>query len=141
MKTNPPRILCINPWIHDFAAFDFWAKPLGLLPIATILRDEGLNVSYIDCLDRFHPKEEKNVKVFWDGRGPFRKTQIDLPGGGKDFGKRYSRYGIKPEWFIQDLENTPKPDLIFVTGLRFLSLTSLQISLNRKSGPAIRNDA
>ncbi len=117
MKTDFPTILCINPWIHDFAAFDFWAKPLGLLSIAAILRDKGLNVSYIDCLDRFHPKEKKNVKVFWDGRGPFRKTQIDLPRGVKDFGKRYSRYGIKPEWFIQDLKNTPTPDLIFVTSL------------------------
>ncbi len=90
---------------------------MGLLSIAAILRKEGLNVSYIDCLDRFHPEEKKNVKVFWDGRGPFRKTQINLPSGVKDFGKRYSRYGIKPEWFIQDLKNIPKPDLIFVTSL------------------------
>ncbi|RLB98065.1 MAG: B12-binding domain-containing radical SAM protein, partial [Deltaproteobacteria bacterium] len=55
MKTDSPHILCINPWIHDFAAFDFWAKPLGILSIAAILREKGLRVSFIDCLDRFHP--------------------------------------------------------------------------------------
>ena len=117
MKTDPPHILCINPWIHDFAAFDFWAKPLGLLTLAAILREKGLKVSFIDCLDRFHPKESKEVKVFWDGRGPFRKTQIDLPKGLENIDKKFSRYGIKPQWLSADLEKIKKPDLIFVTSL------------------------
>ena len=28
---HTPHILLVNPWIHDFAAYDFWAAPLGLL--------------------------------------------------------------------------------------------------------------
>jgi len=117
-----PHILCVNPWIHDFAAFDFWAKPIGLLSIAAILRKKGLKITYIDCLDRFHPQESNKIKVFWDGRGPFRKTQIDLPedlklNEIKTIGKKYSRYGIKPEWLIQDLQKADKPDIIFVTSL------------------------
>jgi radical SAM superfamily enzyme YgiQ (UPF0313 family) len=117
LKTDSPHILCINPWIHDFAAFDFWAKPLGLFYIAAILRKNGLKVSFIDCLDRFHPKETKRIKICWDGRGPFRKTQIDLPKGLEDSDKKYSRYGIKPQWFEDDLKTIKKPDLIFVTSL------------------------
>ena len=117
MKTDLPHILCINPWIHDFAAFDFWAKPLGLLSIAAILREKGLKVSFIDCLDRFHPEESKKIKVLWDGRGPFRKTEIDLPKGLENIDKKFSRYGIKPQWFSADLEKIKKPDLIFVTSL------------------------
>jgi len=123
LKTDSPHILCINPWIHDFAAFDFWAKPLGLLSIAAILREKGLRVSFIDCLDRFHPKESKEIKVFWDGRGPFRKTRIDLPKElekSKELensGKKFSRYGIKPQWFEADLKQVKRPDLIFVTSL------------------------
>ncbi len=117
-----PHILCVNPWIHDFAAFDFWAKPLGLLSIAAILRKKGLEISYIDCLDRFHPQESKKIKASWDGRGAFRKTEIDLPeylksDEIKTIGKKYSRYGIKPEWLMQDLQKTDKPDIIFVTSL------------------------
>jgi len=117
-----PHILCVNPWIHDFAAFDFWAKPLGLLSIAAILREKGLKTSYIDCLDRFHPSESRGIKLFWDGRGPFRKTEIKLPEeiGAKGLdtvGKKYSRYGIKPEWFIKDLKKTVEPDIIFITSL------------------------
>lgn len=117
MKTDSPHILCINPWIHDFAAYDFWAKPLGLLSIAAILRENNLQVSYIDCLDRFHPREVKPAKVLWDGRGPYRKTPIDLPRGLEDETKIFSRYGILPQWFLHDLEHIEKPDLIFVTSL------------------------
>ena len=122
MKSDSPNILCVNPWIHDFAAFDFWAKPLGLLSIAAILREKGLKISYLDCLDRFHPAESKKIKLFWDGRGPFRKTEIELPEelGPKwlhIIGKKYSRYGIKTEWFIKDLKKIEKPDIIFMTSL------------------------
>jgi len=117
LKTDSPHILCINPWIHDFAAYDFWAKPLGLLTLAAILREKGVTVSFIDCLDRFHPKEPKAMKVLWDGRGPFRKTEIDLPKGLENCGKKFSRYGIKPQWFLADLKETKQPDLVFVTSL------------------------
>jgi len=31
---DKPSILLINPPIYDFAAFDFWLKPLGMLTVA-----------------------------------------------------------------------------------------------------------
>ena len=117
MKTDLPHILCINPWIHDFAAFDFWARPLGLLSLAAILRQKGCRISYIDCLDRFHPKAKRPVKTAWDGRGPYRKTPIDLPKGLESVNRRFSRYGIDPEWFRQDLKKAGRPDLILVTSM------------------------
>ncbi len=115
MKTEPLHILCINPWIHDFAAYDFWARPLGLLSIASILRENGAAVSFIDCLDRFHPQENRPVKVLWDGRGPFRKTRIDPLHGLEHIPRKFCRYGIKPQWFEADLRKAGKPDIIFVT--------------------------
>ncbi|MCG8639099.1 MAG: B12-binding domain-containing radical SAM protein [Desulfobacterales bacterium] len=117
MKTDSPHILCINPWIHDFAAYDFWAKPLGLLSIAAILRQNRIQVSFLDCLDRFHPKETTPPKILWDGRGPFRKKKIDPPPGLESLAKPFSRYGIEPKWFEKDLQRIKKPDLIFVTSL------------------------
>ncbi|WP_084067333.1 B12-binding domain-containing radical SAM protein [Desulfocicer vacuolatum] len=114
---KPPHILCVNPWIHDFAAYDFWAKPLGLLGLAAILRDHGMTVSFLDCLDRFHPRAESPVKVLKDGRGPFRKKEIPLPAGVEEIGQRFSRYGIEPEWFRRDLKKSPPPDIIFVTSM------------------------
>ena len=55
MWTNTPHILLVNPWIHDFAAYDFWAKPLGLMTLGGLLREHGARISYLDCLNRFHP--------------------------------------------------------------------------------------
>jgi hypothetical protein len=40
-NTRPERkktILLINPWIYDFAAYDFWIKPMGLMMLGAILR-------------------------------------------------------------------------------------------------------
>lgn len=116
MIGNPPHLLCINPWIHDFAAYDFWAKPMGLLQIIAVLRSHGIRVSYLDCLDRFHPME-KNPVYSADGRGPYRKTRIATPHNLSDMSGTYYRYGVDPGWFEVDLVSVGKPDLILVTSL------------------------
>lgn len=117
VKKDAPNILLVNPWIHDFAAYDFWAKPVGLLTLASILRDLGCSVRYIDCLDRFHPMETRRNPRARNGRGPYRKTRIPPPGILADIKRRYCRYGIKPEWFASDLESLETPDLILVTSM------------------------
>jgi radical SAM superfamily enzyme YgiQ (UPF0313 family) len=111
------HILFINPWIHDFAAYDFWAKPLGLLQLAAVCRMHGFSVSYIDCQDRFHPKSAPSDPAARYGRGSYIKSRINMPTGLKNVKRRYCRYGILPEWFNQDLAAIKKPDLILVTCL------------------------
>ena len=114
---DTPHILLINPWIHDFAAYDFWARPLGLLTLAAILRHHGCRVNYIDCLDRFHPDSMMPTPRPRNGRGPYLKTQIPKPGGFDDVPRRFSRYGISTDSFIKDLKANPEPDLILVTSI------------------------
>lgn len=123
MITNEPsggdksHILLVNPWIHDFAAYDVWAKPYGLLSLAALLRSHGLRVSYIDCLDRFHPKAPASNPHARHGRGPYRKQAIARPKGLGEIPRAFSRYGIDPAWFREDLQNVVRPDLILVTSL------------------------
>ena len=31
------KVLLINPWIYDFAVFDMWSRPIGLLYIGGLL--------------------------------------------------------------------------------------------------------
>lgn len=120
MKTAP-HILIVNPWIHDFAAYDFWAKPLGLLSLGALLRAAGCRVSYIDCTDRFHPnispKTRSSDAARRHGRGPYLKTQIKRPAGLEDVKRTFCRYGIRPEWFDADLKSIGRPDLVMVTSL------------------------
>jgi radical SAM superfamily enzyme YgiQ (UPF0313 family) len=116
----------VNPWIHDFAAYDFWAKPLGLLSLAALLRSHGVSVSFIDCLDRFHPKAPSSDPSARYGRGPYLKTRIAKPQGLKDVQRTFSRYGIKPRWFTADLQALPQPDLILITSLMTYWYTGVQ---------------
>ena len=117
MKSDTPHILLVNPWIHDFAAYDFWAKPLGLLQLAAILRLHHMSVSYIDCLDRHHPQMRLTAGKSRNGRGPYLKTPIAKPPGLDDIQRNYSRYGIRIDWFKQSLAQVPKPDMVLVTSL------------------------
>ncbi len=117
MKRDTPHILLVNPWIHDFAAYDFWAKPLGLLTLASILRRHGFNITYLDCLDRFHAKAPQTDPYARHGRGPYLKTKIPKPGGLEDIPRNFSRYGIKKKWFREDLLAIQKPDLVLVTSM------------------------
>jgi radical SAM superfamily enzyme YgiQ (UPF0313 family) len=117
MAKDVPHILLINPWIHDFAAYDFWAKPMGLLSIAGILRAQGLKVSYLDCLNRFHPRSARPDSGIKFGRGPYLKTRLSKPAGLEDVDRNFSRYGVKPSWFRDDLLNLARPDLVLITSL------------------------
>jgi hypothetical protein len=104
-----PHILLINPWITDFAAYNFWIKPLGLLSNASILRTNGFRVTLIDCLD-FYSKTKRY------GDGKFFRTKIGKPLSFKTIPKNYCQYGIPEEMLLKRLSLIEeKPDLIGVT--------------------------
>jgi radical SAM superfamily enzyme YgiQ (UPF0313 family) len=111
------HLLLINPWIHDFTAYDFWMKPLGLLSVASLLRTySDYSVMLIDCLDRRHPLLEKALKIRADGRGPFPKEEIAKPDILKDIPRKFSRYGIPPHVLKQELRRLPVPAAVLITG-------------------------
>jgi radical SAM superfamily enzyme YgiQ (UPF0313 family) len=117
-----PSLVLINPWIYDFAAYDLWSKPLGLLYLAGYLRQAGAKVHLIDCLDvyrsTFHdaPANDHPLRRAY-GTGKFRREEIDKPEPLKDIPRVYSRYGIPEALFRQDLAGNPRPDAILVTSL------------------------
>ena len=62
---DSPNLLLINPWIHDFAAFNLWVRPLGFLYLYSFLRKKGHKLSYIDLLqvtDTITVKENSTLK-------------------------------------------------------------------------------
>lgn len=110
------NVLVINPWIYDFTAYDFWLKPLGLLYITALLEQHGaFRVSFIDCLDRFHPGLGKPVKMKPDGRGPFPKEEVPKPALLGGVPRRFSRYGIPVRLFEEELAGIPRPDAVLLT--------------------------
>jgi len=113
MKNN--HVLLINPWIYDFAAYDFWIKPVGLLSVANFLEKYGYQTHLVDCLDRFHPlaPKTKNKKY---GTGKFFRTPVENPDIIKNIPqRRYARYGLPIDSFLHALSEIPQPAAILIT--------------------------
>ncbi len=101
------NILAINPWIYDFAAYDFWLKPYGFLVILSYLKQKKANVSYIDCL------EEKLTSATF-GRGKYLNEIIEKPKMFDSIPRYFKRYGISLDKFREKIRDK-KPDYILIT--------------------------
>jgi radical SAM superfamily enzyme YgiQ (UPF0313 family) len=108
VKHSSPRVLLINPWITDFAAYNFWIKPHGLLSIASLLRENGFKINFIDCLDFTVTRKRY-------GDGKFYKVKTEKPPPFKSVPRNYGQYGIPERLFREKLSHTEKPDLIGIT--------------------------
>lgn len=116
---NAPFILLINPWIYDFAAYDLWTRPVGLLSIASLLKKKGCEVHLLDCLDTYHPAIEDLVKAAKIkhssyGQGALLKSPLPKPERLAGIARNYSRYGMPPDLFQLQLKSLPRPDAVLV---------------------------
>jgi radical SAM superfamily enzyme YgiQ (UPF0313 family) len=115
------KILLITPWIHDFAAYDFWIKPLGLLYLGGLLRKNNHQVDFIDCLYPYHPAMpqdgRKKPQRHSYGDGKFFRQIIPTPEPLKMFGRSYCRYGILPEIFRKELQCHKDADIVLITSM------------------------
>ena len=101
MKHN--TILLINPPVYDFVAYDLWSKPLGLLYLASMLRNAGLEPLLLDCMDRANPAMPK-TKSDQYGCGPYHNETIAKPLALSTIPRRYHRFGL-PSQEIRDRLN------------------------------------
>lgn len=117
-----PLLVLINPWIYDFAAYDLWCKPLGLLYLASSMREAGFRVHLIDCLDVYHPSmsdlpfSAKPVRHHY-GTGKFWRTKVQRPNVLRGIPRPYSRYGMGTHHFLRELQKIERPAAILVTSL------------------------
>ena len=112
-----PKILCIQPPVYDFALYDLFFKPYGLLRIAAHLHKQGYEVEFINGLD-YHDAETGAVlgspRRKSNGTGKFHRQPAQLPAGVQSITRYYSRYGILPEVFARKIA-AARPDLVLIT--------------------------
>jgi radical SAM superfamily enzyme YgiQ (UPF0313 family) len=101
------KALLINPWIYDFAAYNFWCRPVGLLKLAEALSRCNVEIHLIDTLQPYRQR--------WFSTGKFPKTVLPSPEPLRTIKRRYGRYGISEEDFVQKLKAVGRPDVVFVT--------------------------
>ena len=119
MARKSKDLLLINPWVYDFAAYDLWAKPLGLLYLAALLKKNDWTIHYIDCLDVHHPALKtlsiKEPKRRPDHRGHFYREEVDKPPPLQDIPRRFYRFGLPPDAFRETLYPLSAPQAVLVT--------------------------
>lgn len=110
-----PKILLVNPPIYDFAAYDFWLKPYGLLSVAGYLRGKADFVLF-DYLDRLHPfvlRQQKLKSDKW-GRGRFYYEQIPSPKCLEAIPRYFRRFGLPRYIFTEFLNKAGSFDFVLV---------------------------
>ena len=112
---DAPRVLGINPWIHDFAAYGLWSRPAGLLAGLHMFRSAGAYVALMDCLDRTW-SDVPWPKARPTGQGHYPKAPLPSPPVLASVARRFGRYGHDPEAVREALFRLdPQPDLVLVT--------------------------
>ncbi len=113
MKDNL-SILLVNPPIYDFAAYDFWLKPLGMLTAAGKIADADFQL--FDFLDRthfFYSDKPKFTNDKW-GRGSFYSEIIHKPEVFKKIPRKFCRFGLPKDFFIKFLKANAPCDYVFI---------------------------
>lgn len=103
------RILLVNPWVYDFAAYNLWAQPLGLLHVAEYLSAFDVDLGFIDCTEA-HTEGRY-------GTGRYQAVYVPKPALLNTIPRRYKRYGITLDEFRQRVKACLPVDLVLVTSL------------------------
>lgn len=110
-----PKILLVNPPIYDFAAYDFWLKPYGMLRVGGMLRPFA-DLKLFDYMDRLHPAFDPAIREKTDyyGKGPYPCKIIPKPQPLKDIHRHYRRFGMPRKIFHDFLVKMGSFDFVLI---------------------------
>ncbi|MFA6322991.1 MAG: B12-binding domain-containing radical SAM protein [Candidatus Buchananbacteria bacterium] len=107
-------ILLVNPPIYDFAAYDFWLKPLGMLTAAGKIANADFQLfDFLDRVHSFYSGKPKFKNDKW-GRGSFYSEIITKPDVFKNVPRKFCRFGLPKDFFIEFLKENDHCDYVFV---------------------------
>lgn len=104
------RALLINPPVYDAQYWARWSQPAGLLRIATLLKQHGYAIDFVDCMET-------------DSRGLVKKaTRYDAQGKPlevrrDDISKRIYHFGLSLQELEQRLRGFETPDEVWITSI------------------------
>ena len=121
-----PKALLINPPVYDFALYDLFLQPYGLMRVGAWLERCGWEVRYVNCLDYTDPPSSRALgkpKRKSDGTGKFHRRPVPAPAEIRELKRRYARYGILEEGVRERLREAAEggpPDAVFIsTGMTY----------------------
>ena len=109
--------LLIYPPVYDFALYDLFLKPYGLLRLGSMLSAAGWRTDILNALDYTEPETAAllgRARRKNDGTGKMFRTAVPLPGILGGIRRRFARYGILPEVFKAKIK-ARRPDAVFIS--------------------------
>ena len=116
------RVLLVQPPIYDFALYDLFLKPYGLMRLESWFQDAGYAVSWLNCLDTADEATKAvlgSPKRKPDGTGKFFRQHTSLPGGMPRIPRRFSRYGIIAERVAEEIRSSRADIVCITTGMTY----------------------
>ncbi|RPJ09853.1 MAG: radical SAM protein [Spirochaetaceae bacterium] len=111
-----PKVLLLWPPVYDFALFDLFLKPFGLLRLGKWFDDSGYDVNLINCLDY---TESRSLAHFGvpirqkNGTGKFFRQVAERPAVFGPVKRHFARYGILHEVMEKRIRQC-RPDIVLV---------------------------
>jgi radical SAM superfamily enzyme YgiQ (UPF0313 family) len=103
------KILLVNPWIYDFAAFNLWARPLGLFRVAEYLSSFDTELFLIDCTG--------SCTAGRFGAGKYRAETVKKPSLLEAVPRIFKRYGIGIDEFARQVKAAMPFDAVLMTSV------------------------
>jgi len=100
-------MLLVNPPIYDFAAYDYWLRPLGMLSAAGQLRGKA-EFKLFDFLKHKHSKQNPF------GTGKFTSRKTPKPDVFANIPRHYHRYGVGKDAFVDFLKQNGEFDFVMI---------------------------
>ncbi len=104
------RALLINPPVYDAQYWARWSQPAGLLRIATLLRQRGYAIDFVDCMET-NARGLVKKAVRYDERGKPLIVKRD------DITKRIYHFGLSLQELERRLSGLLPPDEVWITSI------------------------
>lgn len=143
ISSSRPSVLLINPPVYDFAFYDLFVKPYGLLRVGRWLENSDYEVHCLDALDYRDPLSITRLgacKRRENGTGKVFRQPAELPAGVQAIPRQFSRYGAVQESLEAGMKSlSAPPDLILITTGMTYWYTGVQemVRLCRKIFPKV----
>ncbi len=112
-RPDRPSALLIYPNVYEFALFDLYLKPYGLMRLHAMLSAAGWKVELINSLEHAPGKTKEN------GTGKFIRTLVEKPDSLKNIPRNFACYGIGPVELERRMSGQT-PDAVFIsTGMTY----------------------
>ncbi len=115
---NKPLALLVLPPVYDFAFYDLYFRPFGLLRIGRWLQKGGWDCVFVNSLDYrddFSLRVMKKPQRNRNGTGKMFRQVLSSPAPGLPEGRRFARYGILHESMRARISSVRRPEIILIS--------------------------